>query len=146
MRERSSTLSRRDSIKRSRPGQLQLKLQNRLQQALELSDKPDLRLEAHAEFLFYCLLCDGDQLPHIGCGCTAKIDHDVCVNVGYLRTSVAISLEPALIDQTAGTHSLDLLEDRPCTGVELKPRMSRTTPAQILLHDAMHQGGIAALE
>src|SRR3989337_2061262 len=47
----------------------------------ELPYKPDLHLEVLSELLCHLLLCDGDQLANILCGCLAEIHHDVGVNV-----------------------------------------------------------------
>jgi hypothetical protein len=108
----------------------------------ELSYKAYLWLQMEAKSIFDRLLSDRDQLANILRGCLAEVDHDVRVNVRDLSITVSKSFQPALIHESAGTDSLDLLEDRPGAWVELKPGMSASSPAQILLHDAMHHGSI----
>ena len=114
--------------------------------ALEFADKSNLGLETHSELLLDCVLRDDNQLANIASGRLAEVDHDVGVNVRDLGIAMAESLEPALVDETASSHSLDFFEDRAGAWMELKPGMTCTPPAQILLHDAMHDGGIAAFE
>jgi len=56
-----------------------------------------------------------------------------------------MSLETALIDETAGSHALTLLKIARAW-MKLKPRMSRPSPAQVLLHDAMHDRSVTRLK
>lgn len=83
-------------------------------------------------------LSDLDQLTHVSGGRPSQIDHDVGVDMRNLRITVPKSLQADLIDQTARTDSLDFLEDRASAGMVLEPRMLATAPAQVFLHDAMH--------
>src|SRR5918912_1238397 len=61
------------------------------------------------------------------------------------RTSFAVSeaLEPALVDEAPRADAFDLLEDRAGARVPVEPRVARAAPAQVLLQDAMHRGGVA---
>src|SRR5512138_2200629 len=92
------------------------------------------------------MLCVRDERADVACGGMAEIHHDVCVDVGNLSVSDAKSLEPALIDQSPSANALDLLEDRAGARVDLEPWVTRTSPAQVLLHDTMHRCGIAGGE
>src|SRR5688500_273802 len=123
-----------------------LRKRPKLRRSLELPDKADLRLETDAELFFDGVLGDRDQLPHIPRCSSAQVHHDVGVDVGYLRIPMAMAFQATLIDQPASSHSFDLLEDRTCARVKLEPRMARTAPAQVFLHDAMHDAGVFALE
>jgi zinc protease len=87
-----------------------------------------------------------DQRNDVSAGRASEVDHDVGVDVGNLRVANAKSLESALVDKPAGTDALDFLEDRACTGMPFEPRMSSAAPAQVFLHDAVHDVGILPLE
>src|SRR5215212_10691569 len=87
-----------------------------------------------------------DQRDHVGRGRVTEVDHDVRVDVRDLGVPDAEPLEAALIDESAGADPLDLLEDRAGARMPLEPGMPSAAPAQVLLHDAVHDGGIAALE
>jgi hypothetical protein len=68
------------------------------------------------------------------------------MNVGYLSVTVPESLQPALVDESAGAHAFDLFEDRSGTRMKLKPRVPDTAPAQIFLHHFVHCRGITPLK
>lgn len=91
-----------------------------------------------AEFFFYGSLRNRDQLANITGSGIPKVYHDVRMDMRYLRATVPEPLEPNLVNQASGPYSLDLFEDRTCTGMKLKPGVPGSTPAQVLLHDAMH--------
>src|SRR5689334_11310477 len=99
-----------------------------------------------SKLLLHFRLSDGDQFPHIFGGGVPEVHHNVRVNVGDLGVAVAKSFESNLIDQSAGTHTFDFLEDRASARMVLEPGMLAAAPAQVLLHDAMHDCLIAALE
>jgi len=108
----------------------------------EFSDKAYLWFQVEAKSIFDCLLGDRDQFANVFRTGLTEIDHDVGVNVRDLGVTVSESFQPALVHESAGTNSFDLLEDGAGAWVELKPGMSASSPAQILLHDAMHHGRI----
>src|ERR1700716_1215966 len=112
----------------------------------ELADESDLDLQVVAKSLLHLLLGKRDQLANIFRGGLSQIDHDVRVNVGNLCIAVAETLQADLIDQPPGPDALDLLEDRACAGVILEPRVLASTPAEIFLHDAVHDRFVAPLE
>src|SRR6185503_11740078 len=68
------------------------------------------------------------------------------VNVRDLRIADAIALQPALVDQPSGADPFELLEDRAGARMPVEPGMPCAAPAEVLLQDAMHDGGIATLE
>ncbi len=112
----------------------------------ELANEADLGLQPVAELRLDGRLCDPDQLADIRGRRMPEVQHDVRVHVGDLGVAVPEALQPALINEAAGADSLDLLEDRSCAGVKLQPRVPAPAPAQILLHDALHDVHVAALE
>lgn len=114
--------------------------------ALELSDKTDFRLETNSKLLFHGILRYRNQLTHVAGGRVAEVDHDVGVDMRNLCAAVAMTLESALIDQPASSHSLDLLEDRARTRVKLKPRVTGAAPAQVFLHDFVHGGSFPSFK
>ncbi len=59
---------------------------------------------------------------------------------------MAKTLQSNVIDQATGADSLDFLEDRAGTWMILEPRVLSATPAEILLHDAVHDRFVARLE
>jgi zinc protease len=87
-----------------------------------------------------------DERANIAGRRVPEVHHDVRVDVGDLRIAHAKSLQPALVDETSGAYAFDLLEDRPGTRVNLEPRVTRSAPAQVLLHDAMHCAGVTRRE
>jgi len=114
--------------------------------ALKFSDKADLRLEPYAELLFDSVLSDRDELAYVPGGRASEIHHDIGMNVGDLRIAVSESLESALIDEPACSHSFDLLEYRAGAWMKLQPRMPGAAPAQVFLHDLVHCWSITALK
>ena len=99
-----------------------------------------------AEPIGDALLRMRDQCTHVTRGGVPEIHHDVGVNVRDLRVANAKSLQTTLIDQPSGADAFDLLEDRSRARVDLEPRVTRATPAQVLLHDAMHDRGVTGGE
>lgn len=99
-----------------------------------------------AKSLLYLLLGDGDELANVFRGGPSQIDHDVGVNVRDLRVTVAETLQSDLVDQPTGSNSFDLLEDRSGTRVILEPWVLAAAPAEIFLHDAVHDGFVTTLE
>ncbi len=110
---------------------------------LELADKADLGLEPDAEFFLHSVLRYHYQLSDVFRSSPTQIHHDVGMYVRDLGIAMAKTLEPALIDQSSRAHSFDFLEDRSGAWMKLKPGMPCPSPAQILLHDAMHRADIA---
>jgi len=99
-----------------------------------------------AKPLLDLLLGNRDQLTNVFRGGVSQIDHDVRMNVRDLRVAVAKTLQPDLIDEAAGSDALDFLEDGSGAWMILKPRMLTATPAEIFLHDAVHDRLVTPLE
>lgn len=99
-----------------------------------------------AKSLLHLVLSNRDQLANVLRGRVSQIDHDIGMNVRYLRVTVTKTLQSDLIDETSGANALDLLEDRASTWVIFEPWMLATTPAEIFLHDAVHDRFVARLE
>ena len=99
-----------------------------------------------AKSLLDLVLGNRDQITNVFRGCVSEIDHDVRMNVRYLRVTLAKTLQSDLIDETPGADALDFLEDRAGTWVILEPRVLAATPAEILLHDAVHDRFVAPFE
>ena len=99
-----------------------------------------------AKSLLHFLLGDGDQLANVFRGGLSQIDHDVRVNVRDLCVTVAETLQSDFIDQPSGAHSFDFLEDRPGAWVILEPWVLPAAPAEIFLHDAVHDRFLTPLE
>ncbi len=112
----------------------------------ELADKAYLNFQMVTESLLHFVLGNRDQLANVFRRCVSQIDHDVRVNVRDLRVAMAETLQADLVDETPGADALDLLEDRPRARVILEPRVFATTPAEILLHDAVHDCLITPIE
>src|SRR5918999_4117089 len=112
----------------------------------ELADESDLGLELITELLADCALSDEDQLANVLRRRATKIDENVRVHVRDLGVPVPESLEPNLIDEAAGTNSLDLLEDRSGARVPFEPRVPCPAPGEILLHDLLHRAFVATRE
>ena len=96
--------------------------------------------------LLHLLLGNRDQLANVFRGGVSQIDHDVRMNVRYLRVTMAETLQSDLIDETACANTLDLLEDGTGTWVIFEPRMLAATPAEIFLHDTVHDRFVAPFE
>src|SRR5688500_6375985 len=109
----------------------------------ELADESNLGFQVLTEPLLHTLLRMCKESTDIPCGSATEIHHDVGVNMRDLSVADAKSLEAALVDQATRANPLDLLEDGPGAGVNLEPRVTRSTPAQVLLHDAMHHADVA---
>ena len=103
----------------------------------ELPDEPDFHLQLVPKPRLYRLLRVRDHRPHIRRGGVSQVDENVGVNVRNLCIANAKALEAALIDQSTGTHTLDLLENRSRARMHSEPRMPRATPRQVLLQNAM---------
>jgi len=112
----------------------------------ELADEADLGLEALSELIPDFGLGNGDELANILCGGPAKVHHDIGVNVRDLGIAVTKAFQSDLVDKAAGADTLDFLEDRAGAGMVLEPWVLAASPAEILLHDAMHYRRIAGLE
>src|SRR5688572_25094088 len=87
-----------------------------------------------------------NQGDHVGRRGVTEVDQNVRVDERDLRVPDAMAFESALIDKTTGAHSFDLLEDRSGAGMPIEPGMTRATPAEVLLHDAMHHVRLLPLE
>src|SRR5215213_1472527 len=87
-----------------------------------------------------------DQRANIGGRRATEVHHDVRVNVRDLRVANPKPLQAALVDQATRPDALDLLEDRSGARMNLEPGVTRTPPAQVLLHDAMHRVGVSRRE
>src|SRR5688572_9514108 len=87
-----------------------------------------------------------NQGDHVGRRGVTEVDQNVRVDERDLRVPDAMALEAALIDKTTGADPFDLLEDRPGAGMPIEPGMPCATPAEVLLHDAMHHVRILPLE
>lgn len=112
----------------------------------KLTDEPDFRREVNTELAFDLCLGERNEFPDIPRRCRAKVYDDVGVQMGNLGTSMLVSLESGPIDQSPSPLPFDFLEDRPGTWVPVQPWMTGSAPAEILLHDTMQLGGIAARE
>ena len=112
----------------------------------KLADESYLDLQMVAKSLLHLLLGKRDQLANIFCGRLSEIDHDVRVNVRNLRITLAETLQTDLIDQTSRPDALDFLEDRARTWMILEPRVLAPTPAEIFLHNAVHDRFVALVE
>ena len=113
---------------------------------LELAHEVDFRFELVSQRVLHGTLGVTDQANHIRAGGAADVDHDVRVNEGNLGVSNVKSLEPTLVDESPRAHPFDFLEDRTSARVPLEPGMPGTAPAQILLHDAVHDVWVLPLE
>src|SRR6185437_4356448 len=113
---------------------------------LELADEADLGLEFLGKLFEDGLLRERDQRAHIRRGSAAEVHDDVCVDVRDLCAADGVSLEPALINEASRAYSLDFLEDRTGARVQVEPWVARSAPAEVFLHHAMHEGGIALCE
>src|SRR4029079_12662728 len=113
---------------------------------LEFAGDPDLGLERVAQLLAYRGLRVPDQRDDVRGRRMTEVHHDVGVNVRDLGVADAIALEPALVDEPAGPDAFELLEDGTGARVPVEPGMPSTTPAEILLQDAMHDRRITTLE
>src|SRR5258706_8377693 len=91
-------------------------------------------------------LRNGDQFANILRRGVPKIHHDVGVDVRDLGIAVAEALEPTLIDESPRPYAFHLLEDRSGARVPLEPGMPASTPAQILLENALERALIGARE
>ena len=98
------------------------------------------------EPILYFRLRDVDQLAHVLRRRLPEIHHDVRVDVRYLRISVPESLETNLVDQATSPNALDFFEDRAGAWMVFQPGMFSPAPAQVLLHDPVHDRLVAALE
>ena len=99
-----------------------------------------------AKSLLHLVLGNRDQLANIFRGGLSQIDHDIRVNVRNLCVTMAESLEADLVDEAAGADTLDFLENRARTRVIFEPRVLATAPAEIFLHDAVHDRFVPSLE
>src|SRR4030081_1096056 len=91
-----------------------------------------------AKPLLHLVLSNRDQLANVLSGGLPQVDHDIRVNVRNLGVALAEPLQANLVDETAGANTLDFLEDRASAWMVLEPRMLATTPAEIFLHNAVH--------
>src|SRR3954453_836354 len=105
----------------------------------EFPDEPNLRLQPLTELLEHALLGVCDERANIASRRVPKVHHDIRVDVRNLRVANAKSLQATLVNQSPCTPPFDLLEDRAGARVNFEPRVTCTTPAQVLLHDAMHR-------
>jgi len=112
----------------------------------ELADKSYLDLQIVAKSLLHLLLGERDQLSNIFRGGVSEIDHDVRVNMRNLGITVTEAFQTDLIDQPPGAYAFNLLEDRARAGVILEPGMLAAPPAEIFLHDAVHDSFVATIE
>ena len=113
---------------------------------LEFADKPYLHLQVVAKSLLHFVLGNRDQLANVFRRGLSQIDHDVRVNVRDLRVAVAETFQSDFIDQPTGSDAFDLLENRPRTRVVFEPWVLSTAPAEIFLHDTVHDAFITTLE
>lgn len=99
-----------------------------------------------AGFLRHFLLRERDQLSYILCSCVSQIDHDVRVDMGDLRIAVAMSFQSDVINKASSSDAFDLLEDRARAWMVLEPWVLTATPAEVLLHYAVHDCLVSGLE